>query len=64
MLYLLYFQNPGLFYFSGFKNPKEDILRDKRVLHTKRKLPPLQPVEKGIELVRTGRKDLIIHYTI
>ncbi|XP_028037287.1 ionotropic receptor 75a-like [Bombyx mandarina] len=50
-----WFDNPGLFYFSGFKNPKEDILRDKRVLHTKRKLPPLQPVEKGIELVRTGQ---------
>ncbi|XP_037299075.1 ionotropic receptor 75a-like [Manduca sexta] len=47
--------NPGFFYYSGFKNIKEDELRDKKVIEAKRKLDPLQPVEAGIALVRTGK---------
>ncbi|KPJ13966.1 hypothetical protein RR48_01877 [Papilio machaon] len=46
--------NPGFFYYSGYKNPKEDELRNKKVINAKRTVPLLQPVNTGIELVRTG----------
>ncbi|XP_072940726.1 ionotropic receptor 75a-like [Epargyreus clarus] len=46
--------NPGFFYYSGFKNPKEDELRDKKVKFAKRSTKLLLPVEEGIELVRSG----------
>ncbi|CAG5021333.1 unnamed protein product [Parnassius apollo] len=47
-------ENPGFFYYSGYKNPKEDILRNKKVINAKRTVPLLQAVNTGIELVRTG----------
>ncbi|CAK1604624.1 unnamed protein product [Parnassius mnemosyne] len=47
-------ENPGFFYYSGFKNPKEDKLRDKKVVNAKRTVDLLQSVNTGIELVRTG----------
>ncbi|XP_013134778.1 PREDICTED: uncharacterized protein LOC106100459 [Papilio polytes] len=46
--------NPGFFYYSGHKNPKEDELRNRKVINAKRTVPLLQPVTAGIELVRTG----------
>ncbi|CAH2075641.1 unnamed protein product, partial [Iphiclides podalirius] len=46
--------NPGFFYYSGYKNPKEDELRNKKVIKGKRTVPLLQPVNTGIELIRTG----------
>ncbi|XP_022816626.1 uncharacterized protein LOC111349658 [Spodoptera litura] len=47
--------NPGFFYYSGFKNVKEDELRDKKVTKAKRTVPVLQNVNKGVELLRTGK---------
>ncbi|KAM3956357.1 LOW QUALITY PROTEIN: ionotropic receptor 75a [Aphomia sociella] len=46
--------NPGFFYYSGFKNIKEDELREKKVTRAKRNVPLMQPVQNGIELVRRG----------
>ncbi|XP_053602457.1 ionotropic receptor 75a-like [Plodia interpunctella] len=46
--------NPGFFYYSGYKNPKEDELRDKKVIRAQRTVPILQSVVDGIELVRKG----------
>ncbi|KAF9420400.1 hypothetical protein HW555_003322 [Spodoptera exigua] len=47
--------NPGFFYYSGFKNVKEDELRDKKVTKAKRTVSVLQNVNKGVELLRTGK---------
>ncbi|XP_063890567.1 ionotropic receptor 75a-like [Helicoverpa armigera] len=47
--------NPGFFYYSGFKNVKEDELRDKKVTKAKRTVPVLQTVNTGVELLRTGK---------
>uniref|UniRef100_A0A2H1V3L3 SFRICE023124.2 n=1 Tax=Spodoptera frugiperda TaxID=7108 RepID=A0A2H1V3L3_SPOFR len=47
--------NPGFFYYSGFKNVKEDELRDKKVTKAKRTVSVLQTVNKGVELLRTGK---------
>ncbi|XP_052738591.1 ionotropic receptor 75a-like [Bicyclus anynana] len=47
--------NPGFFYYSGFKNPKEDILRTKKVVKAKRTTALLQPVTTGIDLIRSGK---------
>ncbi|XP_068630527.1 ionotropic receptor 75a-like [Battus philenor] len=47
-------ENPGFFYYSGHKNPKEDELRNKKVINAKRTVPLLQPAQAGIELVRNG----------
>lgn len=52
----VFIQNPGFFYYSGFKNPKEDELREKKVINTKRTVDVLQSINNGIELVRTGSK--------
>nr|QEI46860.1 ionotropic receptor 1 [Galleria mellonella] len=46
--------NPGFFYYSGYKNVKEDELREKKVTRAKRTVPLMQRVEDGIELVRKG----------
>lgn len=50
----MYEQNPGMFYYSGFKNLKEDELREKKVTNIKRTIPLMQTVADGIELIRTG----------
>ncbi|XP_039749170.1 ionotropic receptor 75a-like [Pararge aegeria] len=47
--------NPGFFYYSGYKNPKEDILRTKKVTNAKRTTPLLQPVATGVNLIRSGQ---------
>ncbi|KAJ0179643.1 hypothetical protein K1T71_004234 [Dendrolimus kikuchii] len=47
--------NPGFFYYSGYENPKEDILRDIKVTSGKRTMQPLQPVEDGLQFIRTGK---------
>nr|AOE47994.1 putative ionotropic receptor IR1 [Athetis lepigone] len=47
--------NPGFFYYSGFKNVKEDELRDKKVTKAKRSVSVLQTVKTGVELMRTGK---------
>ncbi|XP_041976439.1 ionotropic receptor 75a-like [Aricia agestis] len=46
--------NPGFYYFSGFKNPKEDILRERKVTRAKRSVKLLQDAEAGIQLIRSG----------
>ncbi|XP_045446430.1 ionotropic receptor 75a-like [Melitaea cinxia] len=46
--------NPGFFYYSGYKNPKEDYLRMKKVTMAKRTTPLLQAAAAGINLIRTG----------
>ncbi|KAL0839989.1 hypothetical protein ABMA28_015316 [Loxostege sticticalis] len=46
--------NPGFYYFSGFKNVKEDELREKKVIRAKRTTPLLQRPKVGLELVRKG----------
>ncbi|KAL4711183.1 hypothetical protein ACJJTC_011791 [Scirpophaga incertulas] len=46
--------NPGFYYFAGYKNPKEDALRDKKVTGVQKTTPLLQPAEAGIELIRRG----------
>ncbi|XP_050342409.1 ionotropic receptor 75a-like [Nymphalis io] len=46
--------NPGFFYYSGYKNPKEDYLRMKKVTMAKRTAALLQPAAAGINLIRTG----------
>ncbi|XP_034824710.2 ionotropic receptor 75a-like [Maniola hyperantus] len=47
--------NPGFFYYSGYKNPKEDILRTKKVTKARRTTPLLQPAPAGIDLIRSGQ---------
>ncbi|CAH0626881.1 unnamed protein product [Chrysodeixis includens] len=47
--------NPGFFYYSGFKNVKEDELRERKVTNAKRSTSVLQTVNTGVELVRTGK---------
>nr|QIJ45778.1 ionotropic receptor [Glyphodes pyloalis] len=46
--------NPGFFYFSGYKNVKEDELREKKVTHAKRTKDLFQSPTDGIDLVRRG----------
>ncbi|CAG9784787.1 unnamed protein product [Diatraea saccharalis] len=46
--------NPGFYYFAGYKNAEEDDLRDKKVTKTRRTTAILQPAEAGIELIRHG----------
>ncbi|OWR48735.1 putative chemosensory ionotropic receptor IR1 [Danaus plexippus plexippus] len=45
--------NPGFFYYSGLKNPKEDILRNRATV-TKRTTKLLQTAAEGMELIRSG----------
>ncbi|XP_060801064.1 ionotropic receptor 75a-like [Amyelois transitella] len=47
-------ENPGFYYYSGYKNLKEDKLREVKVTKARRTVPTLQPVEDGINLVRKG----------
>ncbi|XP_047989913.1 ionotropic receptor 75a-like [Leguminivora glycinivorella] len=47
--------NPGFFYYMGYKNDKEDELRTKKVINAKRTLPLFASIEDGIELMRTGK---------
>ncbi|XP_061705891.1 ionotropic receptor 75a-like isoform X1 [Cydia pomonella] len=47
--------NPGFFYYMGYKNEKEDELRAKKVTNAKRTLPLFESIEDGIELMRTGK---------
>lgn len=42
------------FYYSGFVNLKEDELREKKVTHAKRTVNILQPIDFGVELIRSG----------
>ncbi|CAH3989029.1 unnamed protein product [Pieris brassicae] len=48
-----WFEDAGFFYYKGYKDPKEDELREK-VRNTKRTKDLYQTVEYGIELIRTG----------
>lgn len=47
-------QSPGVYYYSGYKNPKEDELREKKVTNAKRTVPLMLSAADGIELIRTG----------
>ncbi|XP_026318656.1 ionotropic receptor 75a-like [Hyposmocoma kahamanoa] len=46
--------SPGIYYYSGYKNRKEDELREKKVTNSKRTVPLLQSPIDGVELIRTG----------
>nr|AXF48853.1 ionotropic receptor IR22 [Lobesia botrana] len=47
--------NPGFYYYSGYRNEKEDEMRAKKVTNAKRVLPLFQSVEDGIEQMRMGK---------
>ncbi|CAK1552774.1 unnamed protein product [Leptosia nina] len=47
-------EDVGFFYYGGYKNPKEDELREKKVKYAKRSKGLFQSVEDGVELIRTG----------
>ncbi|XP_050676134.1 ionotropic receptor 75a-like [Leptidea sinapis] len=47
-------EDVGFYYYSGYKNTKEDELREKKVQNVKRITPMFQSVREGVELIRTG----------
>jgi hypothetical protein len=49
-------KNPGFYYFAGYKNAKEDELRDKKVTRARKTTALLQPAETGIQLITRGGK--------